>query len=209
MSLIDNSVRDLLAAFSSGDPTPGGGSASALASAMGASLLMMVACMPKTRSNTEEDRQTLQAAHAALARLQKELAEAIDLDSAAYDQVVAAYKRPKGTPAEQHARKADIDRALRGAIDVPLRVMRLSAEALSHGVIVAVHGNRNAASDVGVGAALLRTGAGGAFLNVEINLEGIGEEEYRKNIGAEIQKLTEAIEGSRRMIEGALDRDAR
>jgi formiminotetrahydrofolate cyclodeaminase len=48
MSLTDKSVRDLLSAFSSSDPTPGGGSGAALASAVGASLLLMVTGLPKT-----------------------------------------------------------------------------------------------------------------------------------------------------------------
>ena len=43
-------VTDLLEAFASSTPTPGGGSASALAGAIGASLLMMVAALPKTRT---------------------------------------------------------------------------------------------------------------------------------------------------------------
>ena len=50
--LVDRSVRDLIAAFASSDPTPGGGSASALASAVGASLLQMVASLPTTRSGS-------------------------------------------------------------------------------------------------------------------------------------------------------------
>ena len=56
--------RDLLTAFSSADPTPGGGSASALASAVGASLLMMVAGLPKTRAGSDEDRAALASAAA-------------------------------------------------------------------------------------------------------------------------------------------------
>src|SRR5262245_4319511 len=173
--LVDRSVRELLDAFSSSDPTPGGGSASALASAVGAALLIMVANLPKTRAGTEEDRQALHQASAALTGLRQQLTDAIDADAAAYDRVVAAYKLPKGTAGEQQARKAAIQAALRGATDVPLSVLRLSSQALGHGVAVATHGTRNAASDVGVGATLLRAGAGGAFLNVEINLENISD----------------------------------
>jgi len=95
MSLIDLSARDLLQAFSSSDPTPGGGSAAALASAVGASLLMMVAGLPKTRTGSDEDRAALTTAGSVLAELRKGLTEAIDADTAAYDQVVAAYKLPK------------------------------------------------------------------------------------------------------------------
>ena len=56
---LNRSVTELLDAFSSSDPTPGGGSASALSGALGAALLALVAGLPKTRSNTPEERSTL------------------------------------------------------------------------------------------------------------------------------------------------------
>src|SRR5207245_9999091 len=102
-TLVDKPVRDLLAAFSSSDPTPGGGSASALASAVGASLLMMVASLPKTRSGSSEDRAALAAAAEALVELRLQLTEAIDADTIAYDQVVAAYRLAEGTDGENGA----------------------------------------------------------------------------------------------------------
>jgi len=60
--LVDRPVREVLAAFSSSEPAPGGGSASALASAIGASLLLMVAALPRTRSGSEDDRSALASA---------------------------------------------------------------------------------------------------------------------------------------------------
>ena len=53
--LIELTVKDLLSRFSSSDPTPGGGSASALASAVGAALLQMVAALPKTRNGSHSN----------------------------------------------------------------------------------------------------------------------------------------------------------
>ena len=47
MKLTDLSLLDLLAALPILEPTPGGGSAAALAGAVGASLLAMVAALPK------------------------------------------------------------------------------------------------------------------------------------------------------------------
>ena len=172
MTLLDTSVRSLLAAFSSSEPTPGGGSASALASAIGASLLVMVAGLPKTRNGSDDDRQALAGAIPSLKELARQLADAIDADAAAYDSVVAAYKLPKGTDDEQQARKATIADALRAATAVPLAVMRLSADAIDLARIVAGHGYRSAASDVGVALALLRAGLHGARLNVDVNLTG-------------------------------------
>jgi formiminotetrahydrofolate cyclodeaminase len=191
MSLIDRSVRDLLAAFSSPDPTPGGGSAAALASAIGASLLAMVAGLSKTRTGTDADRAALASAASALAGVRRELAEAIDADTAAYDQVVAAYKRPQGSAEEQAARKAAIERALRAATDVPLGAMRLSAAALERAKTVAAHGHRAAASDVGVAVALLRAGVRGARLNIEINVGGVSDAAYVDTVTKETVRVSD------------------
>jgi formiminotetrahydrofolate cyclodeaminase len=189
LTLVDKPLRDLLAAFSSSDPTPGGGSASALASAVGASLLMMVASLPKTRSGSNEDRAALAAAAEALVDLRQQLTEAIEADTIAYDQVVAAYRLPKGTDDEKRARKSAIQRALRSATDVPLGVMRLSALALKQADIVGAHGHPGASSDVGVAAALLRAGMHGARLNVEINVGSIEDEAYKEAVGSEVAAL--------------------
>jgi formiminotetrahydrofolate cyclodeaminase len=178
MLLTDKSVRDLLAAFSSSDPTPGGGSAAALAAAVGASLLTMVSGLPKTRTGTDVDRAALASAASALAAIRQRLTDAIDADSSAYDQVLSAYKRPKGSAEEQTARKAAIQHAMRAATDVPLSVVRLSAAALEQAKIVAAHGHRAAASDVGVAVALLRAGLRGAGLNIEINVGSVTDAAY-------------------------------
>jgi formiminotetrahydrofolate cyclodeaminase len=172
MTLLDGSVRELLRAFSSSAPTPGGGSASALASATGASLLMMVARLPKTRHGSDDDKQALARALASLSELAQQLADAVDADAAAYDGVVAAYKLPKATADEQQARKVAIADALRAATSVPLAVMKLSADALELARLVAAHGYHSAASDVGVAVALLQAGLRGARLNVDVNLSG-------------------------------------
>jgi len=192
MSLIDLPTRDLLTAFSSSDPTPGGGSAAALASAVGASLLMMVTQLPKTRSGSDEDRAALAEAGGALAGVRAQLTAAIDADTEAYDQVVAAYKSPKATADEQAARKAAIQQALRAATEVPFDVARLSATALAAAAAIAAHGHRAAASDVGVAVALLRAGARGARLNVEINIGGLSDADYAKTATAEIARLSDA-----------------
>lgn len=183
--LADQSVRDLLSAFSSRDPTPGGGSASALASAIGASLLMMVAGLPKARTGSEDDRAALTAAAGVLADIRTRLTDAIDADTAAYDQVVVAYKLPKASADEQSARTAAIQQALHTATDVPLSVVRLSAAALDQATTIAAHGHRAAASDVGVAVALLRAGARGARLNIEINIGSISDAAYADVVRAE------------------------
>jgi formiminotetrahydrofolate cyclodeaminase len=192
MLLVEKPLQDLLASFASPDPTPGGGSASAVAGALGAALLTMVAALPKTRNGSDEDRAALRTAAAALPQMQQQLTRAVDADTSAYDAVVAAYKQPKATDAEQAARRAAIQRALRTATDVPLGVMRVSAAALEQASIVAAHAHRAAASDVGVGVALLSAGLTGARLNVEINLGGLSDAAYKETTVAEVERLADS-----------------
>ncbi len=187
--LADRTLRDFLAAIASPDPTPGGGSAAAFASAMGASLLLMVAGLPKTRTGSEEDRRALDACAAALTGPRQQLLEAVDADTAAYDAVVAAYRQPKGTDADRTARASAIQRAMRGATDVPLAVMRLSTAALAQAAAIATHGHAAAASDVGVAVGLLGAGLRGAGMNVEINLKQIPDAGYVDAVKSEARRL--------------------
>jgi formiminotetrahydrofolate cyclodeaminase len=176
--LTDLTVSELLKAFSSSDPTPGGGSASALASSIGCALLIMVASLNKTRSNTEEEVHALRAAASLLFPIRDRLLELVDRDSQAYDDVVRAYKMPKASADEKAARSSAIQAALRGATEVPLEVMRKSVEALQQGVEIAKMGHRAAASDVAVALELAAAGLRGAGLNVRINLEGLSDREF-------------------------------
>lgn len=187
--LTSSPLRDVIAAFASAEPTPGGGSASALASAVGTSLLVMVASLPKTRNESVDDRAALTFAAGALTGIQHQLTAAIDADSTAYQQVVASYRRPKTSEADKSGRTAAIERALRGATDVPLGVMRLSVDAIKHAQAVARHGHRAASSDVGVALALLQAGLEGARLNVRVNVGSLTDRAYVEAVTAEAERL--------------------
>jgi formiminotetrahydrofolate cyclodeaminase len=185
--LADQSVRALLEAFASSDPTPGGGSAAALAGALGASLLAMVAGMPKTKTGTPEDRAALDAARAKLVSLREVLIQLIDRDAQAYDLVVAAYRRPKGTDTEKAARASAIQEALRTATIVPLETYRACTDAMEAAATVAERGNPSAVSDVIVGFSALGLGMQGAAANVEINLESVTDAPWIESIDQELR----------------------
>lgn len=187
--LIDKTVSALLDEFSSPTPTPGGGSASALAAAVGVSLLAMAAGMTKTKNGTPEERAALGASKARLLELRATMTELIDRDAAAYDLVIAAYKRPKETDEDKAARKAAIQSAMRWATDVPLETMRVCAEALAAGVAVAEHSNPSAKSDVAVGVGLLMQALQGGFYNVEVNLESLNDPQAVDSITQGVRTL--------------------
>ena len=187
--LASRSVQELLDAFASPTPTPGGGSAAALAGATAASLLAMVAGMPKSRNNTPEDRTALDSALPVLQSLRAELTALIDRDAEAYDTVVAAYRRPKATDDEKAARKTAIAAAMRLATDVPLQTARAAASVVEQGAVVANHGNPNANSDAGVALSLAMTALSGAYMNVEINLGAGSDADYAATVRKELEEL--------------------
>ncbi len=189
MSLSQRPFTELLEAFRSPEPTPGGGSASALAGAVGASLLAMVAGLGKPRAETDEDVRRLRAAGERCSALSSRLSALMDEDTNAYDDVVAAFKLPKATEAEKSTRTIRIQEALRGATEVPLEVMRACADALHQGVVVDGFGNTNASTDVQVGLELLRAGLRGAQLNVDINLASLKDAAYVKAVRDEADRL--------------------
>ena len=193
VSLTDKTVADFLAAIRSPEPTPGGGSAAALAGAMGASLFSMVAGLPKSKAATAEDAARLAAAGTRCAALADELTALVDRDSAAYGEVMAAYRRPKSTDDEKAARTAAIQDAMRAATAAPVDVMRACAAAAEQGVVVATMGNPSASSDTAVGFELLGAALRGAKLNVEINLGSIKDAEFVRKVQAEIEELERAI----------------
>jgi formiminotetrahydrofolate cyclodeaminase len=189
MKLTDMSVVDLLAALRSSSPTPGGGSASALAGALGASLLAMVASMQSRRAPSEADVDRLQGAgHQCIAHSER-LAALVDRDADAYALVVEAFRLPKTSDAEKVARSARIQEAMKSAIEAPLDVMRECLAAVEAANIIADLGNPNAASDVGVALELLGAGLRGAKLNVEINLGSIKDAGYAERTRQQISTL--------------------
>jgi formiminotetrahydrofolate cyclodeaminase len=201
MKLIDRTVHELLAAFRTSAPTPGGGSASALTGATGASLLTMVAGLPKPVASTAEDIQDLHRAGARCSELALQLETLIDKDADAYGFVVAAYRMPKGTDEEQRARSASIQEGMRAAIATPLEVMRACSSALEEASVIARLGNRNAASDVKVALGLLQAGLRGALENVDINLGTVKDQAYAADVKAETAGLLDgAGELARRAV---------
>jgi glutamate formiminotransferase/formiminotetrahydrofolate cyclodeaminase len=165
-----STVSDLLERLSSSAPVPGGGSAAALAGALGASLVAMVCELTVGRAAYADAEPIAREAGEAARELRDELMELAERDAAAYDAVVRARKLPRESEAEQAARSAAIDAASVIAAEVPLQVARVAVRVLDLAERIAPVGNRNAVSDAGVAALLAAAAIRGAVLNVRINL---------------------------------------
>ncbi|MBI4266706.1 MAG: cyclodeaminase/cyclohydrolase family protein [Acidobacteria bacterium] len=154
--LVTMAVMDLLDALAASEPAPGGGSAAALAGAVGVSLLIMVAGLQKTKSGTPEEAADLTEASARLRPLREALTALVDQDSDAYAAVVAARRLPRD-PARrsrnQNAALGPKDAVTLGDTNAPLseknKVRRVSVtEAAAQARREAIHAATVQATDV-------------------------------------------------------------
>jgi methenyltetrahydrofolate cyclohydrolase len=189
----DQPVAQFLDALAASSPTPGGGTASAIAAAMGAALLMMVAGLARSRTNADEEKAALAETGAALAPLRDRLVDLADADADAFDRVMTAYRLPKATDEEKAQRKLAVQEALKVASTTPLEVLRATTAAVTLARPVGAHGNRSAVSDVRVALELLEAAAAGAAANVEINIVSLDDESFRKSTAADVVELTNKV----------------
>ncbi len=188
-------ARAFLDAVAEPTATPGGGSVSAFAAALAASLGQMVAGLSRKKKS--------QAAHVDklsthLDELRKEaeaLAAAIDRDAASFDAVMTAFKLPQGDAGETRQREDAIQKATRGAAEVPLEVAERAVALFERLKQLQTIAAASMKSDLEVARLMASAGAQGALANVEINLDGLKDAGYvsatRARIAALRGKLTE------------------
>ncbi len=165
-------------ALASDAPTPGGGSASALAGALAASLVAMVARTTATSKAFADRADEMNEITGEADRLRDELLGLVDEDARAFDQVMSAFRLPKESPEQQAARSDEIQKGYRAAVQPPMLVCRGSLRVLELALQIAERGKPNAVSDAGVAALLAGTSLEGAALNVQINLASIKDEAF-------------------------------
>lgn len=201
-------IEDFLADVASDKPTPGGGSVSALAGSMGASLARMVAGLTLGKDKYAEVEMEMQEVADLAEDLQEELTKAVARDSDAFDAVMAAFRLPRETDGDKEARSTAIQAATRLATEVPLQTAKAAAKVIDLAQTVAEKGNPNAITDAGVAALLGLAAVEGALLNVDINLGSIKDEEYKSNIELAAETLRQqaraAKESTMALVAGKL-----
>jgi glutamate formiminotransferase/formiminotetrahydrofolate cyclodeaminase len=168
--------------------TPGGGSAAAYAGAMGAGLVAMVAGLTIGKKKYAEVEAQMQAIRVMAESLRKELTQAVDDDSSAFEAVMGAFRLPKETEEEQTKRTAAIHVATLNAARVPLRVAKDAVKVMELALKCAKEANINAISDSMSGFSMSRAALTAAGYNVKINLNSLED----KSVG---EKMLEELKG--------------
>jgi formiminotetrahydrofolate cyclodeaminase len=139
-----------------------------------------------------------------LERLGVRLRELISADAESFDAVLSAYRLPKDSDEQKAHRAAQIQVALRVAVDVPAETAQRSFEVLRFLHDIADIGNANALSDVAVGAQLAQTAVRGASYNVWVNLDSITDREIAEKNRETISGLVEQSKIIAEQVEGKL-----
>lgn len=206
-------VAAFLDRLASAEPVPGGGSASAVAGALAAALVRMVARLSEGRPAYAEHEATIRSAAETGASLVERFLDLAEADAAAYGRLAAALRRPRSTPEEVEARRADVRAAARGAAEVPLEAVDACLVLLRAVEALAGRSNRNAASDLVVASLLGEAGAEGAALNVEANLPFVDDEAFaasaRARLLAALGEIHELAAAVRRTVDRGEARPAR
>lgn len=175
----------LIDALSDTSPTPGGGSAAAVAGAMGCALgQMAIGITLQSRKLEDSKRPALKTALERLGEFKSELQACVREDAKAFDLFMETRKIPKDDP----SRASKMQQALHYAAEVPLKTARLAAGAAK---TLDACGNISpgVASDQKCAGHLLRAAIKCASENVIINLGSIQDREFSAKTENELKSL--------------------
>ena len=187
--IYDLPFRKILALAASDAPTPGGGSISALAGALGVAMTAMVGNLTigKIKYADVEPRvkEIIDAAYLIMDKLEKLVAA----DMEAFGKFMEAYRMPRGTDKEITRREELMQKALKNATDTPLEVAQVLLEALVITEKLTHIGNQMVISDAGVAAYICEAAINAVLLSADINVAMIKDQGYVNQALAEKEKI--------------------
>jgi methenyltetrahydrofolate cyclohydrolase len=189
MAIADQTIQDFCSQLAAGTPAPGGGAAAAVAGAMGASLVAMVAGLTAGREKYAAVNDEMVSLQEVGNREQQALLHCADVDMEAFNQVIAAFARPKSNDTEKAERQQAVQAGYQAATLSPLDTMKHSIVVMRSALAAASRGNTNALSDAYVGYLTGAAAFEGALWNVAINLGSLKNETFKQEILAEVDRL--------------------
>ncbi|MFQ6610490.1 MAG: glutamate formimidoyltransferase, partial [Fidelibacterota bacterium] len=187
-------IHEFMDELSRESPAPGGGSVSALAGSLGASLTAMVSNLTAGKKKFADVFDKMVKLGDNSQKLKSQLLKLIDEDTDAFNEVMNAYRLPSGNDHEISAKNLAIERANQVATNVPLKVASACAEAMTLAIEAATLGNPNSISDAGVAGEMAHAGAHGAVLNILINLSNITDLEYCNNLRNKSEQILSSVD---------------
>jgi len=203
------SAGPLLAALSAAKPTPAGGSATAAAGAMAASIVAMAARVTLGNDRYADAHADMTASLAKAETLRDELHALVRADADAYEAFMRASAMPKTTEEETAARNTALQPLAMRACEVPLEVMRRGLSVLELCSRLARRGSKSTRPDVAVAASIAGAATRGAWINVRVNLPSLRDMETRARLSGEASTIARQAEETEQHTLRASEVDAR
>lgn len=165
MDYLNQQLGQFLEGISSGEPTPGGGAAAAVAVASAAGLSSMAA-----RFSTKQLENATELAERA-DLLRERVSPLAQADAESYEEVLAAYRLSR----DAQDRGQRIRAALSEAADVPLSIADAGVEVAEIARHLVDDGNSNLEGDAAAAILLAEAGTRAAVGFAEFNLKSLGQ----------------------------------
>jgi formiminotetrahydrofolate cyclodeaminase len=189
MSISDLSCAEFIQALAAKQPYPGGGGAAALTAAIGIALGDMVGSYTLGKKKYAAYEEAIAALKARCSELENELLFLVDEDARVFEPLSLAYGLPEHTAKEQALKAEIMERCLKEAVAVPLRIMELCCEAIDILLEFADKGSSLMVSDAGCGAATCKAALEAAALNVFVNTKSMQDRKYAEQLNLQADEL--------------------
>ena len=202
MELHNASVLEFIRDLGSSAPAPGGGSVAAINGATAAALIEMVANLTIGNAKYEAVHEEMKSIQEAMCQVKEEFVYYINKDSAAFMELMGAFKLPKETDEEKVFRKTEIQRTTKQAALVPYEIGKLAYTLLPLAETVIVKGNANAITDGMIAVINAKAAVKSAFLNVKINLGSIQDAEFVKQLAHSMEEIESVLDTEEQRLLG-------
>ncbi len=195
--LIDLELVEFANETASESPAPGGGSIAAYVGVLGVSLGTMVANLSSHKRGWDDKWEEYSIWAEKGEAHKNKLLYLVDEDTKAFNKIMEGFRLPKDNDEEKAARKQALQDATKYAIEIPFQVLETSYQSMEVMKAMADSGLKSSISDAGVGALCARTAVMGAFLNVKINVSGLTDQAFVKDVlskGEQIQRKAIELE---------------
>jgi formiminotetrahydrofolate cyclodeaminase len=186
MDFKEYKIEEFIGELSSISPSPGGGSAAGLVSALAGSLNSMVYSLTvnkKAFENLDVDlKKIVLRFKDESSEFTKRSLELMEKDRKYFNELMECYKLSKDTEEEKAARKKAIDEGTLRAMNPPLELAEEAYKFYDNIDIAIKHGNKMLVSDAGCAAILIHATIECAVVNVKVNLNYLRDKGFTKKV---------------------------
>lgn len=193
MDFKDYKINEFIEDLSVDLSSPGGGSTAALVAALASSLNSMVYSFTVGKKVFDTLSDDVKKEMISFQQASKEFSnmslEFMEKDRSSFVKLMDSYKLPRNTEDEKQQRANAIKNNTVEAMEVPLKLARVSLEFYDNIDFAIKYGNKNLISDGIVAATLLHSAIESAIVNVEINYNSLSDTTEYKNIPVECNDI--------------------